>query len=152
MTKKNFILRENYMIENVQDKYFWNGFTFFFFFPLFIGLAYVLYVYRGWPTEIEVFPFFLISLAVFRMTRLFVYDKVTEFIREYFAKRSDGFSKNMTELFGCPWCVSMWFSLFIVFIYFIHPIFYLLILITAVAGMAALMQLVILLLGNISKK
>lgn len=75
----------------------------------------------------------LLSLALFRMTRLAVYDGVTQFFRDWFLKisytesgevvrdkYSYGFKKSVSDILGCPWCSSVWMALFMIplFIFF----------------------------------
>ena len=54
--------------------------------------------------------FALYSLAVFRVTRLLVADKITEKPRLAFVRRRD--DEDIWAYFVmCPWCVSIWVSL-----------------------------------------
>ncbi len=135
--------------------YFWNAMSFVIFIILFIVLLSILYLANNrLPGNISVFHFIVLSFAVHRLTRLFVYDIVTEFIRDYFKKRMNesGFARNMAQLLGCPWCTSMWFALLVFFLYFLHPVFWFLIFILALAGVASYLQLIISLLNKIVNK
>jgi hypothetical protein len=84
------------------------------------------------PTSISLFDLVLIILATFRLTRLFVYDKITRFLRDlffhanemyteegvtYFSKkeRMHGPLRTVYELLTCPWCFSVWAGTVVVF-------------------------------------
>ena len=74
----------------------------------FFGLGYIalIFVLAGlvwlvderFPTEISTFDFILLSLATFRLIRLFVYDKVSLFVREYFADEKSGPKKTSAKV------------------------------------------------------
>ncbi|PLS02908.1 DUF1360 domain-containing protein [Neobacillus cucumis] len=100
----------------------------------------------------------ILSLASFRLTRLLVFDKIFEFIREpffdevkeehdgevdvYYVPKKTGIKKFIGELLSCYWCTGVWASAFIVGFYYICPDFSgLIILILAVAGLASLLEL-----------
>lgn len=107
--------------------------------------------------DVGVFEFVLLSLAVFRLTRLFVYDSVSQWIRDIFldtkeetvagvvyvirSKPQTGIRRLFTDLLGCPWCVGVWISLFAVFIYFMWPITWFFWLLLAVAGTSSFIQI-----------
>lgn len=79
--------------------------------------------------DLTVVDFTIMLLASWRLTRLFVYDSLTRFIREQFmdvVKVGRGYRLEMpkvgprrllAELFACPWCMSVWTSAFVVFVY-----------------------------------
>lgn len=105
--------------------------------------------------------FFLLALASFRLTRLFVYDKITEFIRSpffdeveeknengqveiYFVPKKRGIRRFLGELLSCYWCTGVWSSLFLLIIYFQIPkIAHFIIIILAIAGLAAIIETVV---------
>lgn len=60
-------------------------------------------------------------LAVKRITRLVVDDKITEPLRESVAEKDPTPDKTLTYLVNCPMCVSMWASIFIWFSYMLFP-------------------------------
>lgn len=47
-------------------------------------------------------------LALARVTRLLVADRLTDFIRVWAYHRSQGAETLLTYFVQCPWCVSMW--------------------------------------------
>jgi len=111
------------------------------------------------------FEFIVISLAVFRLTRLLVYDSITLWIRDLFlikhcswqeneqiciVKREmyrDGFKRKMAELFQCPWCIGTWVALGVLFIFYLHPISWWFILGVAIAGLSTFIQILMNLIG-----
>ncbi|KND51030.1 MAG: hypothetical protein AB202_01305 [Parcubacteria bacterium C7867-007] len=83
----------------------------------------------------------LISLATFRLTRLFTYDVITKFIRDWFINsRENSFSHTLGALLNCPWCTGLWFSFMVVFFYFATPFAWPVILILALAGVASFLM------------
>lgn len=121
---------------------FWNiFFSFFFSVLLFVGLSWLQSVDR-FPNYIPLGDFLLISLAIFRLVRLFTYDLITKFIREWFEGSPVGsFMATLGELLHCPWCTGLWFSAFVVFFYFATPFAWPIILILALAGVASFIQI-----------
>lgn len=100
-----------------------------------------LYIYyEQKEINISVFAFFILALAIFRLTWLFVYDSVMDFVRDYFKKSSGNFGRTISEILNCPLCTGVWISLFIVAIYIINPITWIFILIIALAGLALLIH------------
>ena len=47
-------------------------------------------------------------LALARVTRLIVADRLTDFLRVWAYKRSRGGESMLTYFVQCPWCISMW--------------------------------------------
>lgn len=102
----------------------------------------------------------LLSIAVFRLTRLFVYDAVMGFFRELFlevkvdhgklvySKEEYGPQRAMADIFSCPWCFSMWGGSVFVWLYLMYPpvMMYVAMLLTISAG-ATMLQLLANLLG-----
>jgi hypothetical protein len=121
---------------------FWNiFFSFFFAVLLLVGLEWLQSVER-FPTYISLGDFLLIALAVFRLVRLFTYDLITKFIRDWFEGASEGtFMHTLGALLNCPWCTGLWFSGFVVFFFFATPFAWPIILILALAGVASFIQI-----------
>jgi hypothetical protein len=91
--------------------------------------------------DIPVRDLVLISLAIFRLVRLFSYDVITQFIRDWFVgARENSFGHTLGALLNCPWCTGLWFSWFVVFFYFALPYSWPVIIILALAGVASLIQ------------
>ena len=141
-----------------DDQGFWN-FVFSLFFGILFGTA-MLFLYR-WgrlPTSMPLFDFFLIALATFRLTRLFVYDKITQFVRDWFLVKEvraggsgelvvirsahvSGPLRTISELLACPWCFGVWSGLVVAFSYFATPFSWFPILVFAISGVGTLLQL-----------
>nr|WP_251025785.1 DUF1360 domain-containing protein [Bacillus sp. ISL-47] len=103
----------------------------------------------------------ILSLASFRLTRLIVFDKITEFIRKPFLeeveeKGEDGEAeiyiviKNgrvrgfFGELLSCFWCTGVWSAIFICASYaFLREWAVPGLLVLAVAGLAAIIETVL---------
>lgn len=142
-----------------DDQNFWNILYSIFFIIVAILMARSLYVVKGQlPTSIPLFDLALIILATLRLTRLFVYDKITRFLRDmfqhveeeytqedvtYFIKveRTNGPLRTAYELLICPWCFAIWAALFVTYAYFLRTdLFWFPILILAVSGLASSLQ------------
>lgn len=90
----------------------------------------------------------LIAFATFRLIRLFTYDVITKFIRDWFAdSRENSFMHTLGALLNCPWCTGLWFSFLVVFFYFATPFAWPVILILALAGVASFFMTISNLIG-----
>lgn len=103
----------------------------------------------------------LIGLASFRLTRLLVFDKITEFIRSpfldesvevdehgdeviYLTPKPSGIKKWLGELLTCYWCAGIWSSLFLVAIVLSLPsVGEIIILVLAAAAIASIIETII---------
>lgn len=100
------------------------------------------------PTWISTFNFILLVLATFRLTRLFVYDNITAFIRGWFyGQPKTTFLGTLGTLINCPWCMGMWFAFFVSYFFFLTPYAWFFILALAVGGLATAVQIGCNLLG-----
>lgn len=151
----------NHNIQETQkdDQDFWNIVYSVFFVIFCIILVKILIVVRGdLPTSIPLFDLILIILATFRLVRLFVYDKITRFLRSFFfeanevyteegvtyfskKERMHGPMRTAYELLTCPWCFSVWAAIVLVFFYFVTSYAWLVILVLAISGVASIIQL-----------
>ncbi|WP_449539509.1 DUF1360 domain-containing protein [Ferdinandcohnia sp. Marseille-Q9671] len=113
-----------------------------------------------------IFEFILLGLASFRLTRLLVFDKITEFIRrpfheviveelpdgnveEYIQLKGSGLRRWIGELLSCYWCTGIWSTIFLYVIYTLYlPLSEPLILIFAIAGLAAIIETCVMRLLN----
>lgn len=149
-----------------DDQNFWYIVYSLFFLVVATSMIYSLYVRNGQlPTSISLFDLGLIILATFRLTRLFVYDKITHFLRDmfqhveevytqegvtYYAKteRTSGPLRTAYELLICPWCFSIWAALFVTYAYFLNTqLFWLPILIFAISGLGTAIQIWVNMIG-----
>lgn len=91
--------------------------------------------------DVPVRDLILISLATFRLVRLFSYDVIMQFVRDWFKDaRPDSFLHTLGALINCPWCTGLWFSFLVVFFYFATPYSWPVILVLALAAFASLFQ------------
>lgn len=64
--------------------------------------------------------FLILSVAVFRVTRLFTTDVIFERLREWIWKRFPP-KTFIGYLFTCNWCLSIWFASLFTLCYTIEP-------------------------------
>jgi hypothetical protein len=111
--------------------------------------------------NIDLLTFIILGLACFRLTRLIVFDKITEFLRQpffdeiteenedgtvevYYLPKSTSIKKFIGELLSCYWCTGVWISAAVVAGYlFLPALFVPIILVFAVAGLAAILESVV---------
>lgn len=111
--------------------------------------------------KITLLNLLILSLASFRLTRLLVFDKITEFVRVpffneikeenvdgeievYYLPKEKGFKKFFGELLSCYWCTGIWASAGIVGISLLYPnLSFPFILIFAVAGFASILESIV---------
>jgi len=131
-----------------KDQIFWNIVFILAYIFLVLASGIILYSVDRLPNHINVFDFFILSLAIFRLIRLFVYDWITKFIRDYFGTFQNGPRKTMSDLLSCPWCTGIWAAFFVSFSYFLTPIAWYPIFLIALAGAATYLQLIIIRIGK----
>lgn len=98
--------------------------------------------------DITITTLLILALATFRITHLFVYDEIFEFIRKPFFIEEEVSDKVylvpknfIGQLLNCYWCTGFWVSLFIWGFYALFPSITLsLSLLFAVAGLAAIIH------------
>jgi hypothetical protein len=111
--------------------------------------------------EISLLDFFIMALACFRITRLIVFDKITEFLRApffdeikeeneegiieiYYLPSSTFGKKFIGELLSCYWCTGVWVSTGVVVGFLLFPTVFLpLLLIFAIAGLASILESIV---------
>ncbi len=153
------------IIEKRNNQVFWYLAYILFFVAILTFSALILArVNGGLPSGITTFDLVLIILATFRLTRLFVYDKVSKFFRDWFldeenlisqdgelliarTRPEDGPRRTGLELLECPWCVGVWFAALVVFFYYLTPITWYFILILAVSGVSTFIQILANMIG-----
>ncbi|MBI96792.1 hypothetical protein CL656_06580 [bacterium] len=132
------------------------SFVFFVILFLFNYLLFDLKLIKSFD-DIKTFDLILISLTTFRLVRLFVYDSVAQYIRDWFLelkevkvdgktmiernKPQGGLKRLMTDLLGCPWCASVWIAMFATFVYLFLPGLYFAYLVFAISGIASFIQI-----------
>ena len=118
----------------ITDQYFWNFiFSVFFIVLLSLGAIVLETEARMNLAELTVIDYVIITLATWRLIRLFVYDAITKFLREQFydaVKTKSGYQlekpargprRTIADLFSCPWCMGVWLGALVVFFYLLSP-------------------------------
>lgn len=111
--------------------------------------------------EFSFMELLMLALASFRLTRLIVNDKITEFIRApffdeteeknadgeietYIVPKKGGIRGFFGELLSCYWCTGVWSSLLLIGMYLLYPVVATpIILVMAVAGLAAIIETIV---------
>lgn len=137
----------------VTDQYFWNFvFSAFFVVLLIMGIIILDTESRISFADLELVDYVLITLASWRVTRLFVYDIGTKFIREQFwdvkkvgkglklEKPKVGPRRTLADLFSCSWCFGVWATAIIIFFYLITPYAEFPVIILALSGIVSFLQ------------
>lgn len=131
---------------------------------LFLAAAFFAYAWlvaeRGVPTYIPVWDAVLLALATFRLTRLFVYDHITQFVRDLFLdvhtgesgtlvreKPATGPRRTVAALLGCPWCFGVWAAFVVAYFYYLTPYAWFFLFALALAGVGTLIQILANLIG-----
>ena len=128
--------------------HFWSITTSIFFAVLVTGGIWYLSTMSAFNRTIGMPDLFLMSLAVWRLTRLFTYDAITKFIRDWFeGARPETLRGTLHTLVNCPWCTGLWFGATVVFFYFLTPFAWPVILILAIAAMGSFFQILSNLIG-----
>lgn len=151
MTEEEYKLNQWVKIWNILAS------VFFVFFSLFLyGLFLTL---RPADFGVNMYDLFILALANFRLIRLFIYDNMTLFIREFFmdlevkygkynfVKSKNSFKLTMYKLMTCPWCFGVWSAFVSAFFYFTFPAFKFVFIILAISAVASFLMLLTNLIG-----
>ncbi len=145
----------------VTDQYFWN-FVFSVFFLIMVVMgAIILEGETRIPfEELSLTDYVLMSLATWRLTRLFVSDAITKFVREQFwdvVKVGKGFAlekpkfgprRTLADLLSCPWCFGMWAAATVIFFYLLTPFAIFPIMLLAIGAVGSFLQILSNLVGH----
>jgi len=139
----------------MTNQYAWNIIFTLFFIVLVVAGIEVLNVHSYRPLySVSGADILLITLATYRLIRLFVYDKITAFFREQFfdvvevegvtilMKPEKGPRRTLGDLITCPWCFGIWASAMVIFFYFLTPYAFYPVLFLSIAAVATFLQLV----------
>ena len=111
------------------------------------------------PETIAPWDFLLLTLACFRLIRLFTYDQIMRVVRDWFVNIKEihddygkilivrekplmGGKRSLSDLLSCPWCMGIWVSYFTVLLYFAFPPLRYFVLILALAGASSALQVI----------
>ena len=113
--------------------------------------------------SISLFDIIIIALANHRLVRLFVYDNLTLFIREFFmdlkvvgvddqksyeyVKSNNSFKLTIYKLLTCPWCFGVWTVFVSSFFYFNFFEFKIIFVLLAISSLASFLIIFTNLLG-----
>lgn len=113
----------------------------------FIFSYYIIYLKIDF-TKISNKELVIIALASYRLTRLLVYDKVLNFLRDFITKKEhkSGFLNSTKYFLTCPWCAGVWMTLMIFVLFLIVPYGLFLVYILAISGIASFLHILISLL------
>ena len=145
----------------ITDQYFWN-FVFGVFFLILVVMGAIILETesRIRLDELSLTDYVLVTLASWRLTRLFVYDLITKFFREQFwdvVKAGKGFSlekpkvgprRTLADLLSCSWCVGLWMSSTVIFFYLLTPYAVFPVTLLAVAAVASFLHILATLVGH----
>lgn len=144
----------------ITDQYFWNVVFGIFFLICAVMGAIILETESRIPfNEITLFDITLITLASWRVIRLFVYDSITKWLREQFynvrkvgkgyvlEKPATGPRRTLADLFSCPWCFGVWASASVSFLYLLTPYAFYIVLFLAISAVATFLQLLTNMIG-----
>lgn len=149
----------------VSDQYFWS-FVFSMFFLILVVMGAIIIeteAYIAWR-DFTTFDYLILTLATWRLTRLFVYDGITRFIREQFydvkkvgrgyrlEKPPTGPRRLLADLFACPWCTSVWTGTVVLFLYLITPYAVFPLAILALSAVASFLQILTNLVGHTAER
>ncbi|MEM9336960.1 MAG: DUF1360 domain-containing protein [Patescibacteria group bacterium] len=145
----------------ITDQYVWNVVFSIFFVILVVMGTIILDTEARIPfAELVLADYVLITLATWRLIRLFVYDAITKFLREQFydvtkvgkelvlEKPARGPRRTLADLFSCPWCLGVWLAALVTFLYMISDVTMFLIVFLALSGIATYLQLLANLTGH----
>lgn len=145
----------------ITDQYFWNV-VFGLFFLVLVIMGMIILATESYRdmAQLQLVDYLLITLASWRLTRLFVYDTMTKFVREQWSdpvkveggyelvKPKHGPRRTLAELFACPWCFGVWATATVAFFYILTPLAYFPVLILALSAVASYLQLLANLTGH----
>ncbi|WP_062351990.1 DUF1360 domain-containing protein [Bacillus kwashiorkori] len=112
-------------------------------------------------TDLNILTVIILGLASFRLTRLIVFDKITEFVRRpffdeviekaengqeevYLVVKEGGWKRWIGELLSCYWCTGIWASIFLVLLFLLNEqIANIIILVLAVAAIGSIIETII---------
>lgn len=145
----------------ITDQYFWNLVFSLFFFGTMVMAAIILETESRIPlAELTLVDYVLVTLATWRLVRLFVSDAITKFIREQFwdvvqvGKKSElekprfGPRRTIADLLSCPWCFGIWAAAVVIFFYLITPYAVYPVMLLAISAVATFLQLLSNLVGH----
>ena len=149
----------------INNQYVWNFvFTVFFLILVVMGAIILDTEARMSLTDLTLTDYVLITLASWRLLRLFIYDAITKFFREQFwdaagigeitilEKPKSGPRRTLADLLSCPWCFGVWATATVTFFYLLSDWAIFPIIILALSAVATFLQLLANLIGNAAER
>ena len=138
----------------LTNQYAWNIFFSLVFVGLLVAAVFILeqHAYKS-VYDLTVLDYVLITLATWRLIRLFVYDAIMKFFREQFLDETEiagvsvlvkpdrGPRCTLTDLFSCPWCFGIWAAALVIFFYLLTPYAFFAALLLAISAVASFLQI-----------
>lgn len=138
----------------ITDQYVWNVvFALFFVVLIVLGSIILETESRIAYDQLTAIDLTLITLATWRLVRLFVYDAVTKWFREQFYdakvtkesitlhKPARGPRRTIADLLSCPWCFGLWAGACVTFFYLLTPYAFFPTVLLAVSAVGSFLQL-----------
>ena len=120
----------------------WNFSSVFFFFALLAGAGYLFSKAGIDIRDITFKESVVIILAIYRLTRIVVFEQIFRFLRNSLKRRKDLYLiGTIHDIVTCPWCSGVWVSLIILVFYYLVPYGDLMTYVLALAGVASLLIL-----------
>lgn len=145
----------------ITDQYIWNiVFSLFFVVLVVMGVIILDTEARLAWDELTLVDYTLITLASWRLIRLFVYDAIMKWFREQFwdvkergkrlelVKPKSGPRRTLADLLSCPWCFGVWATAMVTFFYVLTPYAVFPVLFLALSAVATFLQLLSNLVGH----
>lgn len=120
----------------------WNFSSVFIFFILLVGTGY-LFQDRGIDIkEITLKESIVIILAIYRLSRIIVFEQIFRFLRNSLKRHRDLYLiGTIYSIVTCPWCTGVWVTLIILVFYYIIPYGDLMTYVLALSGVASILIL-----------
>lgn len=128
----------------------WNVIASIFFVFLCLFLYALFISITGGNYSISIFDIVILALANFRLIRLFIYDNITLFLREWFMDLEEtggvyeyvlsksAFKLTIYKLLVCPWCFGVWSTFISMFFFFSFPSLKIVFIALAISAVASL--------------
>jgi hypothetical protein len=145
----------------ITNQYIWNFILSLFFIVLLVVASMGIAQYSTMTVrDLGLFDLAIITLATWRLIRLFVYDAISTFFRDQFldevlqngekvlVKPARGLRRALAELIACPWCVGVWFAAMVTALYVLAPVLHFVFYILALSAIATYLQILSNLTGH----
>jgi hypothetical protein len=137
----------------ITNQYVWNFILSLFFIALLVVASMGIARYSTMTVrDLGLFDLAIITLATWRLIRLFVYDAISTFFlqngEKVLVKPARGLRRALAELIVCPWCVGVWFAAMVTALYVLAPVLHFVFYILALSAIATYLQILSNLTGH----